>query len=168
MALHSFMPARSLLLELILSSTSPVYLKSLISYFRKEYFMRHCATCPKVAVSIPDDVTEIFHWHNPSGRILALGSTQPLTEMSTRNISWGVKTAGVWGWQTYHLLVPIVMKSGSLSLLEPSRPVQACNGIALPFTLAALGLGKLALVQGTFLWMVTAYIFVVKLESFRK
>ena len=30
-----------------------------------------------------------FSWHNPSGRTMALGSTQPLTEMSTRNISWG-------------------------------------------------------------------------------
>jgi hypothetical protein len=29
--------------------------------------------------------------------------------------------------------VPIVLKSGSLSLLEPSGPVQACNGIALPY-----------------------------------
>jgi hypothetical protein len=28
--------------------------------------------------------------------------------------------------------VPIVLKSGSLNLLEPSGPVQACNGIALP------------------------------------
>jgi len=27
----------------------------------------------------------------------------------------------------------IVLKSGSLNLLEPSGPVQACNGIALPF-----------------------------------
>ena len=36
----------------------------------------------------------IFHWHNPSGRTMALGSTQPLTEMSTRNISWMVKAAG--------------------------------------------------------------------------
>jgi len=27
------------------------------------------------------------------------------------------------------------MKSGSFSLLEPSGPVQTCNGIALPFTL---------------------------------
>jgi len=26
-----------------------------------------------------------------------------------------------------------VLKSGSLNLLEPSGPVQACNGIALPF-----------------------------------
>ena len=28
--------------------------------------------------------------------------------------------------------MPIVLKSGSLNLLEPSGPVQACNGIALP------------------------------------
>jgi hypothetical protein len=28
--------------------------------------------------------------------------------------------------------VPIVLKSESLSLLEPSGPVQACNGIASP------------------------------------
>jgi hypothetical protein len=28
--------------------------------------------------------------------------------------------------------MPIVVKSGRLSLLEPSGPVQACNGIALP------------------------------------
>ena len=48
-----------------------------------------CATNQKVAGSIPDGVTGIFHWHNPSGRTMALGSTRPLTEMSTRNISWG-------------------------------------------------------------------------------
>jgi hypothetical protein len=29
--------------------------------------------------------------------------------------------------------VPIVLKSGSLNLLEPSGPVQACSGIAIPF-----------------------------------
>jgi hypothetical protein len=32
------------------------------------------------------------HWNfdiNPSDRTTALGSTQPLTEMSTRSISWG-------------------------------------------------------------------------------
>jgi hypothetical protein len=34
------------------------------------------------------------HWHNSFGRTVALGSTQPLTELSTRNISWGVKAAG--------------------------------------------------------------------------
>jgi hypothetical protein len=34
--------------------------------------------------SIPDGVIGFFHWHNLSGRTMALGSTQPLTEMSTR------------------------------------------------------------------------------------
>jgi len=29
--------------------------------------------------------------------------------------------------------VPTVLKSGSLKLLEPSGPVQTCNGIFLPF-----------------------------------
>jgi hypothetical protein len=29
--------------------------------------------------------------------------------------------------------VPIVLKSESLNLLEPSGPVKACNGIALPY-----------------------------------
>jgi hypothetical protein len=37
--------------------------------------------------SIPDGVIGIFHCHNPSDRTIALGSTQPLTEMSTRSIS---------------------------------------------------------------------------------
>jgi len=45
----------------------------------------------------------------------------------------GVKGAGAYGWQPYHLHVPIVLKSGSLNLLERSGPVQACNGIALPY-----------------------------------
>jgi hypothetical protein len=52
------------------------------------------STLRQVAGSIPDGVSGIFHWHNPVCRTMALGSTQPLTEMSTRNISWGVNAAG--------------------------------------------------------------------------
>jgi len=33
-----------------------------------------------------------------------------------------------------------LLKSGSLDLLEPSGPVQACNGIALPFLHGAIWL----------------------------
>jgi hypothetical protein len=40
-------------------------------------------------VRFPMVLLDFFHWHDPSGRTMALGSTQPLTEMSTRNISWG-------------------------------------------------------------------------------
>ena len=78
----------------------------------------------KVAGSIPDGVIEIFHSHNRSGCTMALGSTQPLKEISAKNISLGVKAAGAWGLQPYHLQVPIVMKSGSLNLLEHPGPVE--------------------------------------------
>jgi len=44
----------------------------------------------------------------------------------------GVKVANAWGSHLYRLHVPIVLKSGGLKLLEPSGPVQACIGIALP------------------------------------
>ena len=53
------------------------------------YCLRHYATTWQVAGSNPDCVIGIFQWRNPSGRTMALGSTQPLTEMSTRCISWG-------------------------------------------------------------------------------
>ena len=52
-------------------------------------WLRCCATNRKVTGSIPDGVIGVFHWHNPSNRTMALGSTQPLTEMNTRRISWG-------------------------------------------------------------------------------
>jgi hypothetical protein len=51
-------------------------------------WLRHCATSRKVTGSIPDGVIGIFQWLNPSGRTMAMESTQPLTEMSTRNPSW--------------------------------------------------------------------------------
>jgi hypothetical protein len=37
-------------------------------------WLRQCTTSRKVVVSIPDGV-RIFHWHNPSGLTVALGST---------------------------------------------------------------------------------------------
>jgi len=57
----------------------------------------HRATSGKVAVSIPDVVFGIFHLLNPSGRTRSLRSTRPLSEISTRGISSGIKAAGAWG-----------------------------------------------------------------------
>jgi hypothetical protein len=51
--------------------------------------------------------------------------------LSNRNITWEVKATGAYGWQPHHYHVPIVLKSGSLNLMEPYGPVQACNGIAV-------------------------------------
>jgi hypothetical protein len=41
-------------------------------------------------VRVPDEV-DSFNLPNPSSRTMALGSTQPLTEMSTRNLPGGKK-----------------------------------------------------------------------------
>jgi len=61
-------------------------------------WLRHCATSRKVAGLIHDGVIGIFRWHSPSGRTMTLGLTQPLTEMSARNISW----YSVMVWYVFH------------------------------------------------------------------
>jgi hypothetical protein len=50
---------------------------------------RHYGTGRKVAGSVSDEFIGFFSWPNPSSRTMVLGSTQPLTEMSTRNIPGG-------------------------------------------------------------------------------
>ena len=49
--------------------------------------LSHCATIRNVAVWILEGIMVIFHSHNNSSRPMALMSTQPLTEINTRNIS---------------------------------------------------------------------------------
>jgi hypothetical protein len=53
---------------------------------------RHCTTIHKVAGSIPHGVIGIFY--NPSGPTKAVGSIPPLTDVSIKKISGGVKVAG--------------------------------------------------------------------------
>ena len=93
-------------------------------------WLRHCATSQKTVGSIPDGVIGIFHWHNPSSYTMALGSTQPLKKMSTRNISWVVKAANSYSSQPYHLHV--LSWNVGISGWKPSGPV---TGIDLPFYL---------------------------------
>jgi hypothetical protein len=59
---------------------------------------------------------------------MALGSTQCLTEMSTRDILWGVKAAGALGLQLYHLHMRIVLKYGSLNFLSGPAMGLPCKG----------------------------------------
>ena len=72
----------------------------------------------------------IFQYRNTD---FAKGLTQPLTEMSTSNISWGYRRP-VCRTDNLTTFMGRLLKSGSLNLLEPSGPVQACNGITLPYT----------------------------------
>ena len=56
------------------------------------WWLRCCATSRTVPGSIPGCVTGFFSGIFPSDCIMALGSTQPLVKMSTRNVP-GVKAA---------------------------------------------------------------------------
>ena len=98
-------------------------------------WFRHCATSRKVAGSIPDGVNGICHWqsfrpHYGTG----VDSASDRNEYQEYFLGGGgVKAAGAWGCQPYHLHVPTVLKCGSLSLslLEPSSPVKVSYGFAV-------------------------------------
>jgi hypothetical protein len=53
---------------------------------RQHSWLRHYVTSRKVAGLFLDKVTGFFNQPNPSSCIMALGSTQPITELSTRNL----------------------------------------------------------------------------------
>jgi len=67
---------------------------------------------------------------------MVLGSTRPLTEMSTRFISWG-KGGRCVSLTTLPPSCVVFVKSGNLNFLETSGPLQACKMTVLPFPLLA-------------------------------
>jgi hypothetical protein len=73
-------------------------------------------------VRVPDEVN-VSNVPIPSSRTMALGSTQPLTEMSTRNLrgggGGGKKRPACRADNLAAICVPIVWKRGSLNLSQP-------------------------------------------------
>jgi hypothetical protein len=65
---------------------------------------------------------------------MTLGSTQPLTAMSTRNISWGKGGRSV-GMATLPPSCVDCLEIWTPQPPETLRPVQACNGTVLPCTI---------------------------------
>jgi len=95
-------------------------------YELNQFPIRYWLLLQKVAGSIPYGVIGIFCWHNPSGRTMALVLTQPLTEMSTRNISWGGKVGRDLGLKT---LPPSHADCLEIWEPQPSGTHSACPGL---------------------------------------
>jgi hypothetical protein len=77
---------------------------------------------------------EFFNLPNPSSRTMALGSTQPLTEIS----SWGVRGGRFVRLTTSPPSVSRLSgKYGSLDVPQPYGPSQPVTGIALHFLLSS-------------------------------
>jgi hypothetical protein len=85
-----------------------------------------------VAGSIPDEVIGFVNWLNPSSRTMALGSTKPLTEMSTRNLPVG-KGRPACEADNLTAVSRLSRKCGSLDGSQPYGPQRPVKGIARGF-----------------------------------
>jgi hypothetical protein len=83
-------------------------------------------------IQVPDEV-DLFNLPNASNRIITLRSSQPLTEMSIRNLPGGKKRPACKADELVAVCEPNVWKCGTLNL-PTLKASTACTGITLPLS----------------------------------
>jgi len=95
-------------------------------------WLRCCATNRKVAGSIPAGVIGILYCHKILPIALWHWGRLSLQQKLVPGGFPGGKGGRCVRLTTLPTSCAVVMKSGNLNFLEPSGPLQGCNGIALP------------------------------------
>ena len=106
-------------------------------------WLRCCATNRKVAGSIPGGVIGTFHWHKILPIALWPRGSLSLQQKWVPRAFPGGKGGRCVMLTALTLASAVVMKSENLNFPEPSGPLQACNGTALPFLCVITGLACL-------------------------
>jgi len=96
-------------------------------------WLRCCTTNRKVAGSIPAGVNGFFLDTKSFRSHYGPGVDSASNRNECQEYFLGVKSGRCVRLTTLSPSCATVKKSGSLNFLEPSGPVQACNGTALPF-----------------------------------
>ena len=98
-------------------------------------WLRRCTKNRKVAGSIPAGVIGIFHWHKILPIALWSWGRLRLWQKWVPGTFPGGKGSQCIGLRNLPPSCAVVVKFEYLNFLEPSGPLQACNGTALPYIL---------------------------------
>jgi hypothetical protein len=112
-------------------------------YYQLSVWLRNCSLvgwgtmlqAGKSPVRVPNEV-DFFSLPKPSSRTMALGSTQPLTEMSTRNLPGGRIRPSHRADNLAAICEPNVWKCESFNLSQPKGPPRPVQGKLYLFIMA--------------------------------
>ena len=117
--------------QLILKYVLPDF--SIALYFTALLSFHTRGTSRKFAASIPDGVTGMFQWHDPSYGTMAVGSTQPLTQMSSSSWGWRRPVCSADNPTTFTCRVSSNL--GALTSWNPQGLSRDCCTFTLPLSL---------------------------------